>query len=99
MATRNRKSAARTAAKKTAAKRTTASRGAPQAARKAAPIPPMFDPQQMASMDFTKMAKMMTPEQAMDLYKANAKMALDVINAAIENTSKLRRLQFEGDSG
>jgi len=30
----------------------------------------------------------MTPEQAFELYKANAKMALDVINAAIENTAK-----------
>ena len=55
-----------------------------------------FDPKMMASMDLSKM-KMMTPEQAMDLYKANARMALDVINAAIENTSKLRRVQFEGE--
>ena len=47
--------------------------------------------------DLSKMAKMMTPEQAIDLYKANAKLALDVINAAIENTTKLRRLQFEGE--
>ena len=102
MATRKAKPAARTAAKKTAGKRTmqrtTESRGAsPQAARKAASMPPMFDPKQMASMDFSKMAKMMTPEQAIDLYKANAKMTLDVLNAAIENTSKLRRLQFEGE--
>lgn len=102
MATRNTKPAARTAAKKSGgrktAERATASRPAPQAAaRKEAPFPPMFDPQQMSSMDFSKMAKMMTPEQAMDLYKANAKMALDVINAAIENTSRLRRLQFEGE--
>ena len=47
--------------------------------------------------DLSKMAKMMTPEQAIELYKANAKLALDVINAAIENTTKLRRLQFEGE--
>ena len=54
----------------------------------------------MAGMgDLSKMAKMMTPEQAFDLYKANAKIALDVINAAIENTTKLRRLQFEGEEG
>jgi hypothetical protein len=102
MATRNTKPAARTAAKKSGgrktAERAAPSRAAPQAAaRKEAPFPPMFDPQQMASMDFSKMTKMMTPEQAMDLYKANAKMALDVINAAIENTSRLRRLQFEGE--
>jgi Phasin protein len=97
MATRKTKPAARTAAKKTAAKRTTAGREAPQAARSATAMPPMFDPKQLTSMDFSKMAKMMTPEQAMELYKANAKMALDVINAAIENTSRLRRLQFEGE--
>ena len=97
MATRNPKTAARTAAKKAAGKRTTQSRAAPQAARKEAAFPPMFDPKQLASMDFSKMTKMMTPEQAMELYKANAKMALDVINAAIENTSRLRRLQFEGE--
>ena len=47
--------------------------------------------------DMSKMAKMMTPAQAMDMYRANAKLALDVINAAIENTTKLRRLQFEGE--
>ena len=97
MATRNQKPAARTAAKKAAGKRATPSREAPQAARKEAAFPPMFDPKQMASMDFSKMSKMMTPEQAMELYKANAKMALDIINAAIENTSQLRRLQFEGE--
>ena len=99
MATRNTKPAARTAAKKTSRKRSTASqtREAPRAARSEAPIPPMFDPKQMAGMDFSKMTKMMTPEQAMELYKANARMALDVINAAIENTSRLRRLQFEGE--
>jgi phasin family protein len=51
----------------------------------------------MSGMDLSKMAKMMTPEQAIELYKANAKLALDVINAAIENTTKLRRLQFEGE--
>jgi hypothetical protein len=47
--------------------------------------------------DLPKMAKAMTPKQAFELYKANAKMALDVINAAIENTAKLRKLQFEGE--
>jgi phasin family protein len=57
----------------------------------------MFDARQMSGVDFGKMAKMMTPDQAIELYKANARMALDVINAAIENTSKLRRLQFEGE--
>ena len=47
--------------------------------------------------DMAKMARALTPEQAFELYKSNAKLALDVINAAIENTSKLRKLQFEGE--
>jgi phasin family protein len=47
--------------------------------------------------DLSKMAKMLTPEQAFDLYRANARMALDVINASIESAAKLRRLQFEGE--
>ena len=47
--------------------------------------------------DMAKIARAMTPEQAFELYKTNAKLALDVINTAIENTSKLRRLQFEGE--
>ena len=48
-------------------------------------------------VDLSSMAKMMTPEQAIELYKANARMALDVINAAIDNTAKLRKLQFQGE--
>lgn len=47
--------------------------------------------------DLSKMAKILTPEQAFELYRANAKMALDVINASIESTAKLRKLQFEGE--
>jgi phasin family protein len=47
--------------------------------------------------DMSKMAKMMTPEQAIDMYKANAALALEVINAAIEGTSQLRKKQFEGE--
>ena len=47
--------------------------------------------------DLSKMAKGMTPEQAFELYRANAKMALDVINTAIENTAKLRKHQFAGE--
>jgi hypothetical protein len=102
MATRNAKSTRKTSAKKTARKQTARNRAPARktqsaAPRNEAPFPPMFDAKQMAGMDFGKMAKMMSPEQAIDLYKANAKMALDVINAAIENTSKLRRLQFEGE--
>ena len=47
--------------------------------------------------DFSKMAKVLTPEQAFELYRANARMALDVIDAAIESTARFRRLQFEGE--
>jgi phasin family protein len=97
MATRKAKSTRKTSAKKTARKRTPARKTESAAPRREAPFPPMFDAKQMAGMDLGKMAKMMTPDQAIDLYKANARMALDVINAAIENTSKLRRLQFEGE--
>ena len=95
------------AAKKTSAKKTGAKKAARKPAKKSAPRAAAkpaafagFDPKQMAkqmaSMDMSKM-KMMTPDQAMDLYKANASMALGIINAAIENTTKLRRLQFEGE--
>lgn len=44
-----------------------------------------------------KMPKMLTPEQAFELYRANAALALDVINTAIEGTTKLRRKQLEGE--
>jgi hypothetical protein len=47
--------------------------------------------------DLSRMTKVLTPQQAFELYRANAKMALDVINAAIESTAKLRKLQFEGE--
>ncbi|HSC22152.1 MAG TPA: phasin family protein [Casimicrobiaceae bacterium] len=49
------------------------------------------------SGDVSKMAQMMTPEQALDLYKTNAALALAVINAAIEGAGRLRRKQFEGE--
>lgn len=84
-------------ARRKPAKKRAGKRAAPKAAARPAAIP-AFDAEAMAGVrDFSKMAKLMTPEQAMDLYKANAKMALDVINAAMENTAKLRRLQFEGE--
>ena len=47
--------------------------------------------------EMSKMAKMMTPEQAIDLYKTNARLALDIVNAAIESTAQLRKKQFEGE--
>jgi len=64
-------------------------KAAPQAGAFAAPRPGL--------RDLSKIAKAMTPEEAFELYRANAKMALDVINAAIENTAKLRKLQFAGE--
>jgi phasin family protein len=47
--------------------------------------------------DLSKMAKVLTPQQAFELYRANAKMALEVIDAAIESTARLRKLQFAGE--
>ena len=95
------KAAARKPVKKTAKKRAAPKAAAAPAAAAAPGGFPGFDPRMMAGMpgmgDMSKMAKMMTPAQAMDMYKANAKLALDVINAAIENTTRLRRLQFEGE--
>jgi len=99
MATKASAPPAKRAAKKTAKKpsRKTAPKAAAPKAAPAAKAYAGFNPQIMSGMDLSKMAKMMTPEQAIELYKANAKLALDVINAAIENTTKLRRLQFEGE--
>jgi phasin family protein len=57
-----------------------------------APTPLRVDPR-----DLSRMAKVLTPKEAFDLYRANARMALDVIDAAIEGTSRLRKLQFEGE--
>ena len=99
------KAAAKPAAKKRAkkrAKKTSASKATPKASRAGGrPASAAFaglDPGQFAGLgDLSKMAKAMTIEQAMDLYKANAKIALDIINAALEGTAKMRRLQFEGE--
>ncbi len=52
----------------------------------------MADPAQ-----FAKFKDMMTPEQAFELYRQNARLALDIIDAAIESTAKMRKLQFEGE--
>ena len=90
------------AAKKSAAKKS-AAKAAPKAESQAAPkaFAPKFagfPPAGMPNMgEMAKMAKLMTPEQAIDLYKTNTKLALDVINAALEGTAKMRRLQFEGE--
>jgi phasin family protein len=92
------------ASTKTAPKRRARKRSGPRAA--SAPSASSASAQSFAGMslpkmpqlgDMGKMAKMITPEQAIELYKANAKMALDVINAAIEGTSRVRKKQFEGE--
>lgn len=66
-------------------------------ASKALGTPQFVMPPGTSYGDMSKMANMLTPEQAIELYKANARMALDVINAAIESTAKLRKLQYEGE--
>lgn len=86
------KSSSRTAGTKPAANKEA---GARKSAPKASAVPPMFampDAEQLAAY-----AKTMTPEQAFELYRQNARLALDVIDAAIESTAKVRRLQFEGE--
>jgi phasin family protein len=86
--------ATKTSAKPSARKRARASKprasAAPKASSFAIPKQPDFG-------DLSKIAKGITPEQAFDLYRTNAKMALDIINTAIENTAKLRKHQFAGE--
>jgi phasin family protein len=69
-----------------------AAKAVPKSAAKAPDMFTLPDATQLA-----KYAKTLTPEQAFELYRANAKLALDVIDAAIESTAKMRRLQFEGE--
>jgi len=98
MATRTSKSPA--ARKPGAAKPATAKPRAKAAPKAAASAIPTLNAGSFAMPDpaqFAKFAKAMTPDQAFDLYKTNAKMALEIINAAIENTAKVRKLQFEGE--
>lgn len=47
--------------------------------------------------ELAKSAKLMTPAQAMEFYKANAALALSIINTAIEGTARLHRKQLEGE--
>jgi phasin family protein len=87
------KSTTKAAARKPARKKTKpAAAAAPKAAAQAAQMFAMPDAAQLA-----KYAKTLTPEQAFELYRANARLALDVIDAAIESTAKMRKLQFEGE--
>lgn len=80
----------KTGARKRAAPRTDSEASSTSQASSSASAPPRFG-------DVSKMAKMMTPEQAIELYKANAALALQVINTAIEGTARLRKRQFEGE--
>jgi hypothetical protein len=91
MATKASAGAASPAAK--SARKRPVPRKAPRAQARSAEPPPS----RAASMELPRMPKVLTPEQAMEMYKVNARMALDVINAAIEGTQKLRRKQFEGE--
>ena len=63
--------------------------------KSAAAGPGMFTMPDAAQL--AKYAKTLTPEQAFELYRANARLALDVIDAAIDSTAKMRKLQFEGE--
>ena len=69
-----------------------------RAAKRSAKTPrPKAAAQKPELRDLAKMAKGMTPQQAFELYKANARMALDIIDTAIENTARLRKHQFAGE--
>jgi phasin family protein len=87
----------RKARKRTSAPKAVKATRAAKAATSSASAFAAFKPQMPDFGDMGKMAKMVTPEQAIELYKTNAKMALDVINAAIDSTARLRKRQFEGE--
>src|SRR5271155_3007211 len=89
-----------TMATRSASKSKSTLRRRPKARRTAKPKSPPQAPAGSARAhlgDLSKMTKILTPQQAFDLYRANAKMALDVINASIESAAKLRKLQYEGE--
>jgi hypothetical protein len=101
MATKTASKSASRGRKTAGAKRTRAGSGGSAAsgssghARDAAmanPFAAMNDPAQLA-----RFREMMTHEQAFELYRQNARLALDIIDAAIESTAKMRKLQFEGE--
>lgn len=56
------------------------------------PFAAMTDPAQLA-----RFKELMTPEQAFELYRQNARLALEIIESAIESTGKMRKLQYEGE--
>ncbi len=94
------KAKTKTATKASASKARATPKSAPKPAPKEAPKSAAKGPGQFAmpnAAQLAEYAKTLTPEQAFELYRANARLALDVIDAAIESTAKMRRLQFEGE--
>jgi len=89
--------ARKAASKSTAASKPAAKKAKPRAKASAAPESPASMFKMPDPADFAKYAKKLSPEQAFDMYRANAKLALDVIENAIESTARLRKLQFEGE--
>ena len=81
--------------KSTAARKTKPAAAKAKTEPKAAAGAGMFTMPDAAQL--AKYAKTLTPEQAFELYRANARLALDVIDAAIDSTAKMRKLQFEGE--
>jgi len=94
--------AAKPSSKSTTLRKPAAKKAKPRA--KAAPAPAKSAAAKMAGMfqmpdaaQLAEYAKTLTPQQAFELYRANARLALEVIDAAIESTAKLRKLQFQGE--
>jgi len=85
------------AAPKSSARKPAAKKATPRAKAEAGPASAagMFEMPDPAK--FAKYAKSLTPQQAFEMYRANAKLALDVIENAIESTARVRKLQFEGE--
>ena len=96
MATKTSSRPAAPAARKAARKKAKRAKASPKA--KTAPGSPMAGMFKLPdAAQFSKYAKTLTPEQAFEMYRANAKLALEVIENAIESTAKVRKLQFEGE--
>jgi len=97
-----RKTAAGSSGTSTPRKRAARKRSTPRIASQGSAAPAatgsMRSMQELGDMSkMAGMAKMLTPEQAIELYKSNAALALEVINTAIESTARLRKKQFEGE--
>ena len=90
-------SGTQTARKPSASKQPARKRSAPRMSSGGAASAASSAPQLPGFGDMSKMPTLMTPEQAIELYKANAALALQIINTAIEGTARLRKKQFEGE--